>query len=173
MISYLGEDTFFDFLNTLTSDIKKEGDLQHAQKLIVSEYTKEAVAAIQEADKQAIPILAVVDGYQALVEAYGGKCEPLPTNSDGLQEWCVIDATSPLYLDLESVVKVCRAKPVALCEECRPELLDVMSRAETGEVLAVRKLVGKEYQNVFAVNFHLDSPLTVDGKQMVENFLKL
>lgn len=174
MILFIGEKELYDFVSGITSDVTYDIGIESAEKLIVCSATDSAVASVRAAALINIPVLGILDGYQAVATAFGARCEAVDSCCEGKQEWGVIDATSPIYLGLESVIKICRGKPVAVIESTLPADLDCMSRAETGEIIALRNFAAtKSYGNIYAVNFYLSSELTPDGKKIIENFIKL
>ena len=66
-------------------------------------------------------------------------------------------------------MKVARYHSLALQKESLPECLVVTAETEDGEIMAVRH---KKYP-VYGLQFHPESILTPQGRQMVENFLKI
>jgi len=173
MILFLGEKRYADFIREQGGESACDIAAENADKIIIAEYSENAKKAVLTAREKNIPLLGIVDGYKSVIEAFGGKVIDIE-NLDGVQEWAVIDATSPLYLQLESVIKVCRAKPFAMDENNPPDELDVMSRAEKGWVLAVRNWTApKTYGNIYAINYYPDSEKTPDGKQIIKNFLNI
>ena len=173
MILYLGEKRYFDFLKGEGAELSEDIDAASADKIIITECSDRAKKAVSAAREKDIPLLGIVDGYKAVVEAFGGSVTETE-NKDGVQEWAVIDATSPIYVELESVIKVCLAKPFAVDEKDPPKELDVMSRAEKGHVLAMRNMTApKTFGNIYIINYYPDSPLTPDGRQIIKNFINI
>ena len=62
-----------------------------------------------------------------------------------------------------------RYHSLAAAPETMPERLRVTARTEDGEVMAVEH---REYP-IFGVQFHPESILTPDGKQMLKNFMAI
>lgn len=174
MILFFGEKSLFDYIRTFTSDITYDTGIESAQKLIVGEATEAAAAAVRAAVLINIPVLGILDGYQAVCSAYGGRCEQIGTCSEGKQEWAVIDTASPIYRGLESVIKICRGKPIAIIEATMPAELDCISRAETGEIIALRNVTAPDtYGSVYAINYYPSSELTPNGDHIIKNFINL
>ncbi len=173
MVLFIGE-KYKDFIQSI-GDISTEGTAEMADKLIVTCDCEKAAEAIKTAKARKIPVLALVDGYKAAADAFGAKlCDVSATCPTGEQEWAVIDATSPVYLELESVIKVARANPYAVDEKTLPAELDCMSRAETGEIVAMRNWEEpKKYGNIYVINYDLSSDKTPDGVQIVKNFFNM
>lgn len=173
MILFIGE-KYKDFIQSI-GNIETDGSADTADKIIVTCDCEKAVEALKTAKSRKIPALAIVDGYKAAVEAFGGSLKDVSsTCPTGVQEWAVIDATSPVYLELESVIRVARANPYAVDEAAMPAELDCMSRAETGEIIALRNWEEpKKYGNIYVLNYDLSDPKTPDGKQIVKNFFNI
>lgn len=173
MTLFIGE-KYKDFISSIGS-IETDGSADTADKIIITCDCERAVEAVKTAKARKIPVLAIVDGYKAVTEAFGGTLNDVSaTCPTGAQEWAVIDATSPVYLELESVIQVARANPYAIDEQTMPSELDCMSRAETGEIIAMRNWEEPEkYGNIYTVNYDLSDPLTPDGTQIVKNFFNM
>lgn len=163
---------YLDFVSALGS-VSRDCSPADAGKIIITCDSNEAVNAVKIAKEKNIPVLAIMEGYHAVVKAFGGELDAIDCNS-GAQEWAVIDATSPMYVHLESVIKVCRGTAFAIREQSMPADIDCMSRAETGEIIALRNWSEpKKYGSIYALNFDLTSDKTPDGKQIVRNFFAI
>ena len=79
-----------------------------------------------------------------------------------------ITLTSELFQGLPETVSVARYHSLAADEATLPETLKVTARTADGEVMAVEDSEKK----IYGVQFHPESILTPQGRQMVENFLK-
>lgn len=166
---WIGEKYFTQDLGTVSRDIAPE----KADKIIITCDSVEAVRAVEIARDAKKPLLAIMDGYNAVVKAFGGQLKDID-NKYGEQEWAVIDATSPIYLHLESVIQVCRGTDKAIVEDSIPPELDCMSRAESGDIIALRNWEApKEYGNIYAINYDVTNENTPDRVQIVKNFLEL
>ena len=62
-----------------------------------------------------------------------------------------------------------RYHSLAAVEETMPECLSVTARTADGEIMAVKH---REYP-VYGVQFHPESIMTPEGKQMLRNFIEL
>ena len=116
-----------------------------------------------------VPILGVCLGHQAICEAFGGTVGYAKELMHGKSSLVEIDAQSPLFKGLPVKVRVARYHSLAADEESLPECLQVISRADDGEVMAVQHA---EFPT-FGVQFHPESILTPDGRAMIENFLAI
>ena len=87
----------------------------------------------------------------------------------GKQSETTLDLTSELFRGLPETVPVARYHSLAADEATLPEALTVTARTADGEVMAVEDRKNK----IYGVQFHPESILTPQGRQMVENFLKI
>ena len=87
----------------------------------------------------------------------------------GKQSETTLDLTSELFQGLPKTVPVARYHSLAADEATLPETLKVTARTADGEVMAVEDREKK----IYGVQFHPESILTPQGRQMVENFLKI
>lgn len=116
-----------------------------------------------------VPILGVCLGHQAICEAFGGTVGYAKELMHGKSSLVKVDEQSPLFKGLPAKVRVARYHSLAADEGSLPECLQVVSRADDGEVMAVQHA---EFPT-FGVQFHLESILTPDGRAMIENFLAI
>ena len=116
-----------------------------------------------------VPILGVCLGHQAICEAFGGSVGYAKELMHGKSSLVKIDTESPLFNGLPAKVQVARYHSLAADEENFPGCLQVISRADDGEVMAVQH---DEFPT-YGVQFHPESILTPDGRAMIENFLAI
>lgn len=173
MIAYMGERGIFDYLVGLKIPVIYSNTLSGADKIIISEYSDQAVRIIREALLVNIPVLAVLDGFQSVVKAFDGRCEEIDC-SEGKQEWATIDTDAPIYRGLESTIRICRGKPIAVIETVMPEELDCIARSNSGEIVSVSNLIAPgKHGNIYGINCYISSDLTPDAEKILENFLNL
>lgn len=173
MIIYVGERGVFDYLVSLDIPVIFSGTLTNAEKLIVSEYSEQAVRMIREAVLVNIPVLGILDGFQSVVKAFDGRCTEIEC-AEGKQEWAVVDTSVPIYSGLETTIKICRGKPITLLETVMPAELDCISRSSEGEAIAVCNLIAPgKHGNVYGLNYYLASGLTPDAESIVKNFINI
>ena len=116
-----------------------------------------------------IPMLGVCLGHQAICAAYGATVTYAKQLMHGKQSETTLDLTSELFQGLPETVPVARYHSLAADEATLPETLKVTARTADGEVMAVEDSEKK----IYGVQFHPESILTPQGRQMVENFLKI
>ena len=79
------------------------------------------------------------------------------------------EGNSPLFRGLPERFPVARYHSLAAAPETMPDCLRVTARTDDGEVMAVQH----RDDPVYGVQFHPESILTPDGKQMLKNFMAL
>ena len=118
-----------------------------------------------------VPILGVCLGHQAIGEAYGGRVIRAPRGvMHGKTSQVLHDGTA-LFHGLPSPLRVMRYHSLVVEHDTLPACLEVTARAadDATEIHALRHRT----HPVWGVQFHPESILTQDGKQMLANFLGL
>ena len=173
MIIYMGERGTFDYLAGLGLPVIFSSSLGDAEKLIVTEYSDQAVRMIREAILVNVPVLGILDGFQSIIKVFDGRCEEIEC-AEGKQEWAVVDTSVPIYKNLETTIKICRGKPIGILESVMPPELDCISRSKEGEIISVANLIAPEkHGNVYGLNYYITSGLTPDAEKIIHNFLSL
>ena len=126
------------------------------------------VQAAKELGKE-FPLLGVCLGHQAICAAFGATVTYAKQLMHGKQSVVRKEGSCPLFEDCPEAFPVARYHSLAAAPETMPDCLQVTARTEDGEVMAVQH---REYP-VYGVQFHPESILTPDGKQMLKNFMKL
>ncbi len=114
-----------------------------------------------------IPILGVCLGHQAICAAFGATVTYAKQLMHGKQSVAELDTDSLLFKGCSGKSPVARYHSLAADPATMPECLKVTARTEDGEVMAVEH---KE-KAVYGVQFHPESIMTPEGKQMLKNFL--
>jgi anthranilate synthase/aminodeoxychorismate synthase-like glutamine amidotransferase len=110
------------------------------------------------------PTLGVCLGHQAIVEAFGGEVGPAHELVHGKS--CLVRHDGRGVFDgLPEQLEVGRYHSLAATRI--PDSLEVTARADDGEVMAVRH---RELP-VVGVQFHPESVLTPNGREIAQNFL--
>lgn len=115
-----------------------------------------------------IPILGVCLGHQAICAAFGATVTYAKKLMHGKQSNVKFDAFCPLFTGCPEVAPVARYHSLAAAANTIPECLKVTALTDDGEIMAVQH---NEYP-IYGVQFHPESIMTPDGKQMLENFVK-
>lgn len=117
-----------------------------------------------------IPILGVCLGHQAIGEAYGGKVVRARTLMHGKTSRISHDGKG-IFVNLPNPLEVMRYHSLIVETASLPDELEVTARAtdDSTEIHAVRH----RGQPVWGVQFHPESILTQNGKEILRNFLSL
>ncbi|TYB74445.1 aminodeoxychorismate/anthranilate synthase component II [Bizionia gelidisalsuginis] len=113
-------------------------------------------------------ILGVCLGLQAIGEVFGGTLINLDTVYHGVSTTVkiIVDDES-LFTGLEKTFSVGRYHSWVV-NEALPECLEVTSVDENGQIMSLRHNV----YDVKAVQYHPESVLTPNGKQILENWIR-
>ncbi len=122
------------------------------------------------ADK--VPVLGVCLGHQAIGAAFGGQVVRAKTLMHGKTSSVEHDGRT-IFRGIPSPLTATRYHSLIVREEDLPRDLEVS--AWTSDRDGTRVIMGLRHRNfpVEGVQFHPESVLTSDGKQMIENFLRL
>ena len=116
-----------------------------------------------------IPILGVCLGHQAICAAFGATVTYAKALMHGKQSEVRFDETCPLFAECPETALVARYHSLAADAKTMPEELKITALTTDGEIMAVQH---KEYP-IYGVQFHPESIMTPDGKQMLKNFINL
>jgi len=115
-----------------------------------------------------LPILGVCLGHQSIGQAFGGKVVHAKTLMHGKTSQ-IRHRASDLFAGLPSPFEATRYHSLAVAREGLPSSLVVTAETEDGEIMGLRHAE----HAVFGVQFHPESILTVQGKALLANFLRL
>lgn len=116
-----------------------------------------------------IPILGVCLGHQSIFAAFGGTVSYAQKLMHGKQSQVTLDLDSPVFQNMNPVIGAARYHSLSGMKETIPDCLKIIASSDDGEIMAIEH---KEYP-VFGLQFHPESILTPDGRQILENFLKI
>lgn len=116
-----------------------------------------------------IPILGVCLGHQAICMTYGATVSYAKELMHGKQSDTKLDMKCELFKGCSPTTPVARYHSLAAVEDTMPDCLIVTARTADGEIMAVKH---REYP-VYGVQFHPESIMTPEGKQMLANFIGL
>lgn len=125
------------------------------------------IEAIKELGKS-IPILGVCLGHQAICAAFGATVTYAKELMHGKQSDVKFDKACPLFKGCPEIAPVARYHSLAADADTIPEELKITAITTDGEVMAVQH----EKYPIYGVQFHPESIMTPDGKQMLRNFIK-
>lgn len=115
-----------------------------------------------------IPLLGVCLGHQAICAAFGAKITYARELMHGKQSDVRFDLNCPLFKGCPEIAPVARYHSLAADPGTIPACLQITAQTTDGEVMAVQH---REYP-IFGVQFHPESIMTPDGKQILQNFIK-
>ena len=117
---------------------------------------------------QEIPTLGVCLGHQAICAAFGATVTYARELMHGKQSRARLDSACPLFRGCPETALVARYHSLAADPATMPAELKVTATTEDGEIMAVQH---RDYP-IFGVQFHPESIMTPDGRQMLQNFIK-
>lgn len=112
-------------------------------------------------------ILGVCLGHQAIGEAFGARLENLKEVYHGVQTPITILHQDLLFEGLGKEIPVGRYHSWVVSREGFPDCLEITAESQEGQIMAIRH---KTY-NVHGIQFHPESVLTPQGKEIIKNFL--
>ncbi|MBQ8127329.1 MAG: aminodeoxychorismate/anthranilate synthase component II [Prevotella sp.] len=115
------------------------------------------------------PILGVCLGHQAIGEVFGGRLENLSDIFHGVATEGTIVADDPIFSGLPKRITMGRYHSWVVSPDGFPDSLEVTALSDQGQIMALRH---RDYA-IHGIQFHPESVLTPDGKQIIKNFLDL
>ena len=112
-------------------------------------------------------ILGVCLGHQAIGEAFGARLENLKAGYHGVQTPVSILRQDKLFKGLGKEIPVGRYHSWVVSREGFPDCLEITAESREGQIMALRH---KSY-DVHGIQFHPESVLTPQGKEIIQNFL--
>lgn len=126
-------------------------------------------ALIREVLEHPIPLLGVCLGHQAICETLGGKITYAPQLMHGKQSLVKVDDTSVIFKGLPKELQVARYHSLVADKNMIPDILDITATDEKGEIMAVQH----KTLPIYGVQFHPESIMTPQGKEMIRNFVTI
>lgn len=114
-----------------------------------------------------VPILGVCLGHQAIFEAYGGVVSYAKEMMHGKKSITNLDVSCLLFKGLPKAIEVARYHSLIGIKDTIPKQLKITASTAEGEIMGIEH---DEYE-VYGVQFHPESILTPEGKNIIENFL--
>ncbi len=166
----LGEDIRVFRNNRIT--IKEIEDMS-PQKIVISPgpcTPKEAGISVETIRHFAgrLPILGVCLGHQSIGAAFGGEIIRAPRLMHGKTSLIHHDGKK-LFDGLPNPFEATRYHSLLIRRESMPDCLEITAWTDAGEIMGVRH---KDFV-IEGVQFHPESILTLAGKDLLKNFLKL
>ena len=118
--------------------------------------------------KGKIPILGVCLGHQCIGEVFGGKIISAPRLMHGKTSFIHHDGKD-IFQGLSNPFEATRYHSLIIEKKSIPDCLEITAWTDENEIMGVKH---KSYF-VIGVQFHPESILTKEGKQLLKNFLNL
>ncbi len=116
-----------------------------------------------------MPILGVCLGHQAICEAYGAVICRAEQLMHGKQSAIHIANGSAVFGGLSPLIRGARYHSLIARRDSLPDELLVTAEDDAGEVMAVKH---RDHE-IYGLQFHPESILTPDGREILKNFLSL
>ncbi len=116
-----------------------------------------------------IPMLGVCLGHQAICTAFGATVSYAKTLMHGKQSQTKLDTKCKLFKACPEQIPTARYHSLSVIEDTLPKELLITAKADDGEIMSVHH---SKYR-VYGVQFHPESIMTPDGKQILKNFLDI
>jgi anthranilate synthase component 2 len=123
---------------------------------------------IRLAAEESMPMLGVCLGHQAIGEVFGAEVVPAAQIMHGKISRISHNGEG-LFAKLKNDFKAVRYHSLALKEATLSEVLEVTARADDGEIMGIRHRT----LPIHGIQYHPESIMTTNGKQQLENFLKI
>jgi anthranilate synthase/aminodeoxychorismate synthase-like glutamine amidotransferase len=119
--------------------------------------------------KRRVPILGVCLGHQAIGAVFGGDVIRAPKLMHGKTSEVEHDGKT-IFTGIPSTMTCTRYHSLIVSEKGLPKELEISARTADGETI-----MGLRHRElpIEGVQFHPESVLTVHGKQIIQNFLKM
>jgi anthranilate synthase component 2 len=113
------------------------------------------------------PILGVCLGHQAIGEVFGGKLTNLSDVYHGVATEGTQLGNDIIFQGLPQRITMGRYHSWVVSKEDFPACLEITAVSDEGQVMAMRH---RDY-DIHGIQFHPESVLTPDGRQMIANWL--
>jgi para-aminobenzoate synthetase component 2 len=115
-----------------------------------------------------IPILGVCLGHQSIAQVFGGKVIRAERLMHGKTSQIKHDGKT-IFKGLSNPLTATRYHSLIVEKESLPDVLEISAETEEGEIMGLRH---KHYP-IEGVQFHPESIITEQGKELLANFLSL
>ncbi len=115
-----------------------------------------------------VPLLGVCLGHQSIGQAFGGRVVRAPQLFHGKSSRVRHDSKT-IFAGVEQDFSAGRYHSLIVEREALPDCLEVSATTADGTIMGLRHRELK----IEGVQFHPESILTIAGKKILENFLKL
>lgn len=149
------------------------GEIAHYDKIVLSPgpgIPDEAglLKAVIKKYAKTKPMLGVCLGHQAIAEVFGGTLSNLTTVFHGVASSISVTQEDPLFKELPASFDVGRYHSWVVNKPL-PEGFVLLAEEENGQVMAFKH----DTYPIYGVQFHPESVLTPNGKQLLKNWVTL
>ena len=116
-----------------------------------------------------IPILGVCLGHQAIGYAFGAEIIRAANVMHGKVSSIEHDSTSLLFKDIPESFEATRYHSLVISKKNIPDIINITAYSKDDDEIMAIELKG---YNVYGVQFHPESVLTFQGKNIINNFLQ-
>ncbi|KAA0560297.1 aminodeoxychorismate/anthranilate synthase component II [Bacillus sp. CH30_1T] len=113
-----------------------------------------------------IPIFGVCLGHQSIAQVFGGEVVRAERLMHGKVSPMIHDGKT-VFKDMPNPFKATRYHSLIVKRETLPECFDITAETKEGEIMAIRH----KQLPIEGVQFHPESIMTEQGKQLLLNFL--
>ena len=114
------------------------------------------------------PILGVCLGHQAIGEVFGARLENLKEVFHGVATPCHL-LEDTIFTGLPKDITIGRYHSWVVAKEDFPTCLEITAISDEGQVMALRH----KHYDIHGIQFHPESVLTPNGKEIIKNFMQL
>jgi anthranilate synthase/aminodeoxychorismate synthase-like glutamine amidotransferase len=118
--------------------------------------------------KGKVPILGVCLGHQCIAEVFGGRIIPAKTLMHGKTS-LIYHNNKTIFRGIKNPFKGTRYHSLIVEKGSLPSCLEIIASTKEKEIMAIKH---KRYP-IWGVQFHPESILTLEGKQILYNFISL
>lgn len=115
------------------------------------------------------PIFGVCLGHQAIGEVFGGRLENLSEVFHGVATEGTLLGNDPVFDGLPRRITMGRYHSWVVSKEGFPECLEITAESDEGQIMALHH---REY-DIHGIQFHPESVLTPEGRQILRDWLSL
>ena len=126
-----------------------------------------SLAIIQELGPT-VPILGVCLGHQSIGQIFGGNVISAPTLMHGKTSE-IYHGGQGIFDGVSNPFSATRYHSLVVEKETLPDCLEITGWIEDGMIMGLRH---RQYPHIQGVQFHPESILTNEGKQLLRNFLQ-
>ncbi len=116
-----------------------------------------------------IPVLGVCLGHQCMAYCFGGEVIRATRLMHGKTSLINHDGKT-IFQELENPFTATRYHSLIVKKETLPGYFEISAWTQEGEIMGIRH---KEFPYLEGVQFHPESILTVEGKKLLKNFIKI